>query len=528
MMDTQIYVIPRSPTGTKKYVTAENAPYNNLSIKQVLYSPDTASFESPEYYPEGTRLKIIGDHYPFLGEITNPTETINGYSYEAIDYSRRLFGKQYSYYKNQLPSTIIKKLLSNSGLPTNGIEQSNTKYKLLVWMNQKRLDIINQLAVLDGKEFYINPDGIPILRTKPSSVEGYIFTSDNVTDYRLSHDTSELITGVKVFGKDDTLLYTYENSSLIPYFGSIDEFINDTEISTKTTAKKRGDALINEKGRVKFIGGLTIPTTLPLLKKGTYVGFQPPSWSKETRRAYYIQSVTTNISDSNKEQVIEFLDKAPNVPDEWIYKAPNNDYVINSYCVATNTTKSICGKFKPSCTICYKNKTPYKWYYKCWVNKCPFCGGTLRYNPKKVPEAELTCSKCSADFCGVDGYEKRNPPRRRLTPSSSGTGATCTKNTNITVSGVNTPRQIRQWIDAHIKYVLYFDPKYSPAQVKSQGWGNCCDQSLLFVVMCQARGYQARLHKNQKCNGYSHWNAEVKINGRWIVADVTCSKLNKL
>ena len=59
---------------------------------------------------------------------------------------------------------------------------------------------------------------------------------------------------------------------------------------------------------------------------------------------------------------------------------------------------------KPSCGCRYS----YTWHYREFVNYCPNCHhyGTLRKNPKGVPEREWTCARCSSDFCGVCGKEK--------------------------------------------------------------------------------------------------------------------------
>ena len=50
----------------------------------------------------------------------------------------------------------------------------------------------------------------------------------------------------------------------------------------------------------------------------------------------------------------------------------------------------------------------YKWYTRTWVNYCPNCKhyNVLLINPKGVPERELSCKRCSSDFCGVTGKEK--------------------------------------------------------------------------------------------------------------------------
>lgn len=69
--------------------------------------------------------------------------------------------------------------------------------------------------------------------------------------------------------------------------------------------------------------------------------------------------------------------------------------------VVKKKIKTISGWFKPN-----TKRLPYKWYYKTWINKCAYCGHHLHMNPKKVPERELTCSKCGADYDGVQGREK--------------------------------------------------------------------------------------------------------------------------
>ena len=69
------------------------------------------------------------------------------------------------------------------------------------------------------------------------------------------------------------------------------------------------------------------------------------------------------------------------------------------------TKYSIIGMYaKPSCGC----RHSYTWHYREFVNYCPNCHyyGTLRKNPKGVPEREYTCCRCSSDFCGVCGKEK--------------------------------------------------------------------------------------------------------------------------
>lgn len=94
----------------------------------------------------------------------------------------------------------------------------------------------------------------------------------------------------------------------------------------------------------------------------------------------------------------------------------------------TKKINTITGTFKPSGV--YGRNYAYKWYKKTWVNYCPGCKrhNTLRLNPKGVPEREITCSRCSADFDGVTGWDKMYKPRWKLhTLSSAGVVSTAKK-----------------------------------------------------------------------------------------------------
>ena len=88
----------------------------------------------------------------------------------------------------------------------------------------------------------------------------------------------------------------------------------------------------------------------------------------------------------------------------------------------TNETgaNTITVTMKPSCSY---NCGEYKNYTKTWENKCnsTTCKGktgTLKINPKGVPEGEITCGVCSSDYCGVCGRDKMRPSRFSLTPAT--------------------------------------------------------------------------------------------------------------
>ena len=88
-------------------------------------------------------------------------------------------------------------------------------------------------------------------------------------------------------------------------------------------------------------------------------------------------------------------------------------------------------------TYAYPSKAgyDYKLTKKTWKNKCPFCGGTFKFNPKGVAEGELTCTKCDADFCCVSGKDKAVKVRKTLTP------ATVTSNSATKVADSQTQSQ---------------------------------------------------------------------------------------
>lgn len=71
---------------------------------------------------------------------------------------------------------------------------------------------------------------------------------------------------------------------------------------------------------------------------------------------------------------------------------------------------------KPSCS-CGK-RYAYRWYTRAYINYCPYCHryGTL-YNAHKWQsrfEKEITCRRCSADFCINCGKEKYSWSKKYL------------------------------------------------------------------------------------------------------------------
>jgi hypothetical protein len=62
---------------------------------------------------------------------------------------------------------------------------------------------------------------------------------------------------------------------------------------------------------------------------------------------------------------------------------------------------------------------PYVWSTHTYEDYCPLCGayGSLLLNPKGVPERELTCSACDADYDIPTGMDKDHKRRDSLIPA---------------------------------------------------------------------------------------------------------------
>lgn len=90
--------------------------------------------------------------------------------------------------------------------------------------------------------------------------------------------------------------------------------------------------------------------------------------------------------------------QTPVVEQKKVVKKPKKHNVISGY-------------FKPSIK---GTGYSYRWHYKTWINKCAYCGHKLLNNPKGVPERELTCSHCDADFDGCSGIVKNGKRNKRL------------------------------------------------------------------------------------------------------------------
>lgn len=156
--------------------------------------------------------------------------------------------------------------------------------------------------------------------------------------------------------------------------------------------------------------------------------------------------------------------------------------------VNTGTKSTITIKAKPSCSYhCGSNK----WYTTKFIDKCPFCGNKLSINPKRVPESELTCNHCSADFCGVCGREKRKPFRKRLTKVSKSTKKTkvtykTTKHTKkVTEKGWTKVYNLKTNSNGKLEFKILFDKGNYTVTISYGGsieYGMCSKNIKLIVI----------------------------------------------
>lgn len=241
-------------------------------------------------------------------------------------------------------------------------------------------------------------------------------------------------------------------------------------------------------------------------------------------------------------------------------------------------------KDKNGKTLKYQNL-----YDVTFENYCPYCGkhGTLRFDAGKankclsnrsrgyklgVPEGEITCINCDCDFDSVTGVDKQPAKRwlKRLTkPVKSnktqkaklvkgklqyGTKKVEVKEKKVKkVTRTHTPvgtvnKKVKEWAlkkvgkkkgaaaakalavaVGNIHYVGYGGFHRSPATVLTSG-GNCCDQTRLYLMACDAAGVSETytlkyVHVHNSAANKGHVFAQLinKSTGKAVYVDCTHS-----
>ena len=83
------------------------------------------------------------------------------------------------------------------------------------------------------------------------------------------------------------------------------------------------------------------------------------------------------------------------------------------------------------------------------------------------------------------------------------------------------------WVRDYISYSYYYNSRNFAKKTLKVRWGNCCDQTRLYVALCRKAGIKIR-YVNGWCHfsdgWYGHVYSEVKVNGRWYKTDTISPK----
>lgn len=98
----------------------------------------------------------------------------------------------------------------------------------------------------------------------------------------------------------------------------------------------------------------------------------------------------------------------------------NGDTVRHAWLeILTSTTQS--GANTVTCTgqdSCGRSKYKKQKTTKTYLNHCCMCGASSLVCTSRVPEKEIHCNSCGADYCVVDGYEKSGKFKCKLKGAS--------------------------------------------------------------------------------------------------------------
>ncbi|MCC7553966.1 MAG: phage tail protein [Methanobacteriaceae archaeon] len=180
----------------------------------------------------------------------------------------------------------------------------------------------------------------------------------------------------------------------------------------------------------------------------------------------------------------------------------------------TGSSNTITVTMKPSCSY---NCGSYTNHTTTFENKCCFCGATLRINPKGVPEGELTCSKCGADFCGVCGRDKMRPSRCSLTKTSASQTTTKTEKQTVTLESADSimadaGRRIRYVTPSCSQSCQDVDGAYEC--VNRRGVADCFGMSGYLYKRLNAAGHKTRIIAYRTFVP-QHRTVQIFRNGEW-------------
>ena len=102
-----------------------------------------------------------------------------------------------------------------------------------------------------------------------------------------------------------------------------------------------------------------------------------------------------------------------------------------------------------------------------------------------------------------------------------------TTSSNI-CSGITSQKEkakkIYRYVRDHVKWINYYNSKYTPEQTLRRGSGNCCDSAKLVVALARVQGLTVRFVNANCYFTYSkkwigHVYPQFSFDGQWITAD---------
>ena len=299
-------------------IYADSTPilFSNFSYKQHLHNPDTVSFESTTLIQNGSDIKVIGNFPDFGGKVQTSNRATGIEPYDCIDYTDLLRGKVKQTFTKKTGSQILKTILKDRKVLTGGITNTNKKHKQLIFKDVRAIDVCHQIATLEKYEFSVNSNRIGVFKKQSQSGKGIVLKPGDYSDYSQTTDSSNIITGVKVYGKKNakTLLYAYNNKDLTAKYGVITELIIDDKIKTKAKAKAKATELFKKEGNAELVGTITIPAL------AKYKDLKPEDLiviydAKGNLKSFFIEEITNTFT----KRTLKLMGSKTPVPSSWIY-----------------------------------------------------------------------------------------------------------------------------------------------------------------------------------------------------------------
>ncbi|MEA4957536.1 hypothetical protein SDC9_30531 [bioreactor metagenome] len=530
------------------YIDGHSLPFNSLIIHDRIYSANTIEFLSSKRMGEMHDVRVVGDVPEFGGQLTKRKETVDGYNYECMDYTRLLHGKIKKTYNKKTGDYIIKTILKSRKLRIGNIIKTKKKHGKIVFKDVKAIDAIQQIVNLqynDTSDFGTsNNNNNNNIVTPPHAVNGTCNKCGWTPKKKVSFVNKCPFCAKK--GKLGRLKWSPKGSNKqewtcskcgadfcakcgkekingsTVYLTKADNQVNSTSNKTKSSSKVRMEFNVSP-------DGIGILKKIPSKSKG-YV-FYPGSYSD--------YDLTRDASD------IITVVKVYGANDKGLYSYNNQKMIakygyISELLFDSNIKTKARAKAKAKKLFKEKGKIEFSGTIKTAILpkmksgmklafKSPYGDVDTYYSQEVTTTVDSDTAEMKIQL--LDG-KPANPSEwiysKPSTNSSSNNDSSVSKIVAEKAKELKTPKACQQWIDKNIKYEGYYNYRHSPEEVMKRKMGNCMDQARLFCHMMKTLKYSCKVVCGKYCGDTEHCNAELKMNGRTIVVDTTCHKLNRL